>query len=190
MKYKYETLKNYALWYYYKYFPSSKNLLQKLVFKSSDEELSQKVFDNISYLINDKEVIWDKIRVYLFKNKNLNYIKNKLLEKWFEKDLVLQILEDDFLEDWVSFLNPKSLFIKIQNYKNAWKSINYIKQKLIERPEDRELIDNIIWEIFIYWEKENILTEIEKLKIKFEKPKIIQKLLQKWFNYNEIKKYV
>lgn len=204
MKYNFETLKNYALWYYFRYFPSSRKLLQKLEEKVEDRELSKKVFENISHLINDKQVIWDKIRLYLMRNKNLNYIKNKLILAWFDKYLVQEILAQDFLQEWESLLNKKSLFIKIENYKKAWKSINYIRQKLVERPEDREVVEWIIEEIFDSWEKENILRELEKLKNKFDKvnwtcsresplgdkQKIIQKLTQKWFNYNEIKKYV
>lgn len=191
MNYNFENLKNYALWYYFRYFPSSKKLLEKLNEKSKNKELSLKVFENISHLINDKQVVWDKVRLYLLRNKNLNYIKGKLLEKWFEKSLIQKILENDFLEEWKSLLNQKSLFIKIENYKNAWKSIQYIKQKLIERPEDREMVENIIEDIFQEWEDENLQKELEKLQNKnLEKQKLIQKLLQKWFQYNEIKKYL
>lgn len=190
MKYNFETLKNYALWYYFRYFPSSKKLLQKLEEKIQDQELPKKVFGNISHLINDKQVIGDKIRLYLMRNKNLKYIKNKLILAWFDKYLVEEILQNDFLEEWESLLSKKSLYIKIENYKNAGKSIQYIRQKLIERQEDRELIEWIIEEIFQDGEEKNILREIEKLKNKYDKQKIIQKLLQKWFNYNEIKKYV
>lgn len=136
-------------------------------------------------------MVWDKIRLYLLRNKNLKYITGKLLEKWFEKSLIQKILENDFLEEWKSLLNQKSLFIKIENYKKAWKSIQYIKQKLIERPEDREMVENIIEDIFQEWEDENLQKELEKLQNKgLEKQKLIQKLLQKWFQYNEIKKYL
>lgn len=191
MNYNFENLKNYALWYYFRYFPSSKKLLEKLNEKSKNNELSLKVFENISHLVNDKQVAWDKIRLYLLRNKNLKYIKGKLLEKWFEKSLIQKILENDFLEEWKSLLNQKSLFIKIENYKNAGKSIQYIKQKLIERPEDREMVENTIEDIFQEWEDENLQKELEKLQNKnLDKQKLIQKLLQKWFQYNEIKKYL
>lgn len=190
MKYTFESLKNYALWYYFKYFPSLKKLESKLMEKLPDEEICEKVMKNIWHLINEKQVIGDKIRLYLMRNKNLHYIKSKLILAWFDKYLVQEILENDFLEDWESLLNKKSLYIKIENYKNAGKSIQYIKQKLIERTEDRVIIEEIITDIFAQWESENIQREIEKLKNKYEKQKIIQKLIAKWFNYNEIKKYV
>lgn len=190
MKYNYDSLRNYALRYYFKYFPSQNKLYSKLIQKSDSEELPKKVLENISHLINEKEVIGDKIRLYLIKNKNLRYIQWKLILAWFEKYMVQEILEKDFLEEWESLLNEKSLFIKIENYKNAGKSISYVKQKLIERPEDRELIERIIQEIFENGEWENIIKETEKLKNKYEPQKIIQKLIAKWFPYNEIKKYV
>jgi len=79
MKYNYESLKNYALWYYFKYFPSLKKLQSKLMEKLPDEEICEKVMKNISHLINEKQVIGDKIRLYLMRNKNLNYIKSKLI---------------------------------------------------------------------------------------------------------------
>ena len=103
--------------------------------------------------------------------------------------MVNEILENNFLREWESLLNEKSLFIKIENYKNAGKSIQYVKQKLIERQEDREMIEKIIDDIFYDWEEENLQKELEKLQNKgLEKQKIIQKLLQKGFQYNSIKK--
>jgi SOS response regulatory protein OraA/RecX len=64
-----------------------------------------------------------------------------------------------------------------------------VKQKLIERQEDREMIEKIIDEIFYDWEDENLQKELEKLQNKgLEKQKIIQKLLQKGFYYDDIKK--
>lgn len=188
MKYNFDTLKNYALWYYFKYFPSSKRLIEKLNEKSFDTELSKKVFENIKHLINERQVIWDKIRLFLLRNKNLKYIKLKLIEKWFDKVLVEEILQNDFLEDWKSLLNEKSLYIKIENYKNAWKSINYIKQKLIERLEDRELVENIITSIFENWEEMSIKKEAEKLLKKYDKVKVTQKLIAKGFKYDEVRR--
>lgn len=188
MKYNFDTLKNYSLWYYFKYFPSSKRLLEKLNEKSDDLELSNKVFENIKYLINEEQVIWDKIRLFLLRNKNLKYIKLKLIEKWFDKFLVQEILQKDFLEEWKSLLNEKSLYIKIENYKNAWKSINYIKQKLIERSEDRELVENILQTLFENWEETSIKKEAEKLLKKYDKSKVMQKLVGKGFRYDDVRR--
>lgn len=187
--YTFDSLKNYALWYYFKYFVSPKKLMQKLKEKSKDSDLAEKVFENITHLIDEKQVISDKIRLYLLANKNYTYIKNKLAEKLFDKVLVKEILDRDFFIEGESLLSENSLRIKIQNYKSKNKSITYIRQKLVDRQEDKEIIDMIIDEVF--WEErdlEAIKKEISKLEWKYEKSKIIEKLLAKWFRYDDIKR--
>ena len=42
--------------------------------------------------------------------------------------MVQEILENNFLREGESLLNEKSLFIKIENYKNAGKSIQYVNK--------------------------------------------------------------
>lgn len=187
--YNFDSLKNYALRYYFKYFVSPKKLMQKLKEKAKDTDLPEKVFENITHLIDEKQVIQDKIRLYLLANKNYTYIKNKLAEKLFDKDLVKIILEKDFFVEWESLLNENSIRIKIQNYKQKNKSITYIKQKLVDRQEDKEIINKIIEEVFgEEKDLESIKKEISKLEKKYEKEKIIQKLLAKWFRYDDIKR--
>lgn len=187
--YTFDSLKNYALWYYFKYFVSPKKLMQKLKEKSKDSNLSEKVFENITHLIDEKQVISDKIRLYLLANKNYTYIKNKLAEKLFDKTLVKEILDRDFFIEGESLLSENSIRIKVQNYKSKNKSITYIRQKLVDRQEDKEIIDMIIDEVF--WEErdlESIKKEISKLEWKYEKSKIIEKLLAKWFRYDDVKR--
>lgn len=187
--YTFDSLKNYALWYYFKYFVSPKKLMQKLKEKSKDTTLPEKVFENITHLIDEKQVISDKIRLYLLANKNYTYIKNKLAEKLFDKNLVENILKNDFFLEWESMLNENSIRIKVQNYKWKNKSITYIKQKLIDRQEDRYIIDKITEEVF--GEERDlgaIKKEISKFQGRYSQEKIIQKLLAKWFRYNDIKR--
>ena len=187
--YTFDSLKNYALWYYFKYFVSPKKLMQKLKEKSKDSNLSEKVFENITHLIDEKQVIGDKIRLYLLANKNYTYIKNKLGEKLFDKTLVKEILDRDFFIEGESLLSENSIRIKVQNYKSKNKSITYIRQKLVDRQEDKEIIDMIIDEVF--WEERDlkaIKKEISKLEWKYEKSKIIEKLLAKWFRYDDVKR--
>jgi len=187
-KYTFQKLRDYALWYYFKYFPSNKKLQDKMLEKSWNTDLVAQVFESIKHLLNEEEIIITKIRLYLFRNKNLNYIKSKLLEKSFSKELIEIILEMYFLKEWKSLLNERYLKNIILNYKNKWKSKKYIKNKLIERQEDIKIVDKIIDEIFSDWEQEQIKKEIEKLSLKFDKNKIIEKLLRKGFSYEEIKK--
>ena len=79
---------------------------------------------------------------------------------------------------------------KIKSYKQKAKSRNYIRQKLIERSEDTSIVDTCLNEIFIDWEIESIKKEYKKLKNKYPKDKIINKLIMKWFKYNEISKII
>ncbi len=188
--YNSERLKNYALWYYFKYFPSIQKLQQKLFEKSKDQELSQKIWKSMEHLCDEQRVLEDKIRVYLIRNKNVRYIKTQLIAKWFEKEMIENFLQKEFFDEEKSLLNPISIQHKIQNYKNAGKSKRSIRQKLIESKQDEEIVEEIIQNLFQEDESENIAREYEKLEKKYEKQKIIQKLLQKWFVYNEIKNYV
>lgn len=187
---KYDTLRDYALWYYFRYYPSSQKLKSKLFDKSKDTLLVNKVFDNIKNLINEREVIDSKINTYLIKNKNINYIKSKLLEKLFDKDMVLDILEEKFLSKNQSLLSKDFLYREVTRLKNNNKSISYIKNKLIDNQNDKSLVLEVIDDVFEGGESDIIISEIDKLSWKFDNTKIIQKLLQKWFKYSDIKKYI
>lgn len=186
---KYSVLKDYALWYYFRYFPSNKKLENKLFEKSWNTELVSKVFLDISHLLNEDDIIKSKIDNYIFRNKNLNYIKNKLLEKLFPKEKIEIILREKLDLDR-SLLNGESLKRKIQNYKDRNKSINYIKQKLIERMEDRELVESCLEDVF--WKESDLASlknEYEKIK-DLDTKKLVEKLLRKGFKYSDIKKLI
>ncbi|MDR1945397.1 MAG: RecX family transcriptional regulator [Candidatus Peribacteria bacterium] len=76
----------------------------------------------------------------------------------------------------------------------------YIKQKLYERQEPKELVEKFLEESYLdfssveeegedqFWELKNLKKEYEKLKGKYEDKKIIEKLLRKGFMYDDIKK--
>lgn len=187
-----QRLKDYALWYYFRYFPSNKKLENKLLEKTEqNRELVMQVLSEISHLLQEKEIIRSKIKNYLFKNKNLNYIKQKLREKLFPNNTVEEILNSEFLEEGKSILDPFSVRKKIENYKQKGKSITYIKQKLIERSEDKSLVESWIKEAF--WNEEdleNLKKEYKRLEWRFEKQKIVEKLLRKWFKYGDIKNII
>jgi len=186
IKYNYTRLKDYALWYYFRYYPSDNKLISKLKEKS-DSDIALNVYSDIKHLLNEREIIITKIRNYLFKNKNLNYIKQKLFEKMFSKELVESILDELFLEEDTSLLNEKSLYRYIYNYKEKWKSISYIRNKFIERKEDKEIVEKVIFEVFWdSWDISWLKKEYEKIKWKYEKHKTIEKLLRKWFRYWDI----
>jgi SOS response regulatory protein OraA/RecX len=84
---------------------------------------------------------------------------------------------------------------KIRNYINKWKSKLYIKQKLFERMEDKDLWEKYLNKAFINWELENIKKVLKKLwfseELEYnEKQRILKKLLTKGFRYDEIKQII
>ena len=89
---------------------------------------------------------------------------------------------------------------KIRSYKNKWKSKLYIKQKLYERLENRDLIEQYLEEAFIEWELELVQKEYEKIKDKLnnkkdltefeKKQKLIERLMRKWFKYDDVKNVI
>jgi len=90
--YSFQRLKDYALWYYFRYYPSNKKLLRKLEEKGSQED-AQKVFQEIKHLLQEEQIIAAKIDNYIFRNKNYRYIRQKMTEKLFPKDRVENYLE-------------------------------------------------------------------------------------------------
>ena len=182
--YTFQRLKDYALWYYFHYYPSNARLQQKLREKGSEED-SKKVFDDIEHLLQEDQIIASKIDNYIFRNKNYRYIRKKMREKLFPGEKVEANLEK-YIIFWKSLLNKDFLRRKIEILISKGKSRYYIYHKLWETREDREVLDVLLNEYFQEGEKENIIREYEKLKSKFQKEKIIQKLISKWFRYDEI----
>ena len=124
----------------------------------------------------------------LYLKKIYKFVTN-LLQKRFIKDDIMFILSK-YTEEWKSILTENFLERKIIQLKNKNKSKQYIKNKLIEQPEDREVVDKILNEIFWdSWDNDALYYEYNKLNNKnIDERKIIQRLLSKWFKYDEIKK--
>jgi hypothetical protein len=70
--YTFDSLKNYALRYYFKYFVSPKKLMQKLKEKSKDKDLNFYI-GNLYCIIKS----WEIFQWHLKKSKNI-YIKNEV----------------------------------------------------------------------------------------------------------------
>ncbi|MDD3646408.1 MAG: RecX family transcriptional regulator [Candidatus Gracilibacteria bacterium] len=194
---------DYAIWYYLRYYPSIKKLENKLKQKFgpdskkgkiyggiNDEEINYILEEKLKNIIQEKEVLRSKIKSYIAKNKNLNYIKQKLREKLFSNEMIDELLQDEFLSEGESLLTRDYIRKQINLYKSKGKSRLYIKQKLIERDEDKILVESLLKEAFLDGELEQINFEYEKLNGKYEKNKVIEKLLRKGFSYNDIKKII
>ena len=152
---------DYAIWYYLRYYPSPKKLEQKLRMKFWPDSEKWKKY----WWITEEEI---------------EYILSEKLRNIIQETEVIKS--------------------KIRNYKNKWKSKLYIKQKLYERLENRELIEQYLEEAFIDWELELVQKEYEKIKDKLgnkkdltefeKKQKLIERLMRKWFKYDDIKNVV
>ena len=68
-------LKDYALWYYFKYLPSINKLENKLLEKTmQNRELVEQVFEDIKDLFQEEQIIESKVKVYLFFLKPTEYL--------------------------------------------------------------------------------------------------------------------
>lgn len=146
-------------------------------------EISQKIIDYS---------IWYYLKYYPSKEK----LKRKIVEKfwpnsenwkkyWWLSDEEIDYIINERLKNIIE--EEEVIKWKINSYKSRWKSKLYIKQKLYERLEPRELIEKYLEEAFVEWEEENLKKEYEKLKWKYDDKKIFEKLIRKWFNYNEVR---
>lgn len=181
------TLKNYALKYIEKYFPTMKKLEDKLLMKCQNIELVNQVLEKVKHLINEKKMIENKIYIEtMFWSQNINKIKTKLYNKRFPKELIEEKIEElksnpeSLIDEWVMRNRVIKLIAK-------WKSKTEIFYKLKERPQDEEMILKILDEE--YWEKETesvLIKEYNKIKDRYERNKIIQKLTSKWFKYSDV----
>jgi len=145
-------------------------------------EISQKIVDY---------AIWYYLKYYPSPRKLFIKLKQKfwpLSEKWkiywgisdeeinyiIEEKLKNIIQEEDVIES------------KIRSYKNKGKSKMYIRQKLYERQEQKELIEELLETNFEDWELENLKKEYNKIQWKYERQKVIEKLIRKGFRYDDI----
>ena len=61
----YIQLRNYAEWYYTKYFPSKRMLYEKLLSRSEERELIDRVMTDLESLIIEDKVIESRIHAYI-----------------------------------------------------------------------------------------------------------------------------
>lgn len=149
-------------------------------------EISQRIIDY---------AIWYYLKYFPSPKK----LERKLIEKfwpnsenwkkyWWIKGEEIDYIINERLKNIVQ--EQEVIKSKIRVYKLKWKSKLYIKQKLFERQENKELIEEFLEEAFLDWEFETLLKEYDKLKDKFERQKVIEKLIRKWFRYDDVKRVV
>ncbi len=145
-------------------------------------KISQKIIDY---------AIWYYLKYYPSPKK----LERKLLEKFWEQSengkkywgihsVELEYIIEEKLKNIIQ--EKEVIESKIRSYKQRGKSKQYIKQKLFERQEKRELFEELLELSFVDWELENLKKEYNKIQWKYEKQKILEKLLRKWFRYDDI----
>jgi len=153
-------------------------------------KISQKIIDYS---------IWYYIKYYPSPRKLSFKLKNKFWpdsEKWQKywgiTDEEINFIINNKLKNIIQ--EEEVIKSKIESYKNKWKSKLYIKQKMFERMENKNLSEKYLFDIFWEnWELENLEKELLKQKYNKnmtfkEKQKIFGKILRKGYDYNEIKK--
>ena len=179
-------LKNYAIWYYSKYLPSINKLKSKLIRKNPDNKVVRVILIELNELFKENEIISSQIRNYFDNGKSEKYIRQKLLLKWFEIEMIeknlLSVDSNELIEN-----QKKTIINKINSLKYK-KSKQLILQNIYRLWYDKNLISEVIGE-FLFDDGNLINKEFEKLeKTNIPKEKIIQKLISKWFRYDDIKK--
>ena len=187
-KYNFTRLKNYAEWYYFRYYPSNEKFFKKLCEKWELPD-AEKIYAEMQEFLVENRTLETLIENYIHRNKNYRYIQAKMREKLFPTEKVEKYLEK-YRVSWESLLREDFLIRKIENLLQKGKSKNYIFQKLWETSKDKELLAKIFEQYFSEAEHDALKKEYEKIKDKFEKQKVIQKLLIKGFSYDSIKKLI
>lgn len=149
-------------------------------------QISQKIIDYS---------IWYYLKYY----PSVAKLRQKLKEKFWPNSVNWKkyggIWDDEidfiiFQKMWNIIQETEVIKSKIRVFRWKGKSKLYIKQKLYERQEPKELIEQFLEEEFWNGEMENLEKEYEKLKQKFDDKKIVEKLLRKGFMYEDILKVV
>lgn len=97
----YIQLRNYAEWYYTKYFPSKRMLQEKLSERGEEEEVVSRVMCDLESLIVEDKIIESRIHAYISSGKTERYIRTKLRQKKFDTELTEKLLteREDILHD-------------------------------------------------------------------------------------------
>lgn len=191
----YTQIQNYATKYYLRYYPSKNRLIEKVKekFHPSDSVL-QTLLDDMREIIVEEEVIKAKIGHYIERWKNISYIKLKLIQKNFDKELVFKYIWN--IEENGTILDYDKTIQKVSDYLTKGKSKNYVRNKLIERPDDKEVVESAIVEVYpnnqsiIIGQLYNKLQPKFNLKERSSRDKFSQKMITAGFPWGDIKEFL
>lgn len=183
----YQTLKNYWIRYYLRYYPSISTFKKKLLSKNNNISYIKKILSEMQPILQESKIIESHLKNFIDKWKDKHYIINKLKIKWFKEEDIKTIIENNlgYNEDWKNYLK-KTISNLIQT-----KSIKEIRYSLYVKWFNKELVDQVILEFANIIQDELIQKLISQYSNKgFIKEKIIQKLILKGFSYWDFKEYL
>jgi SOS response regulatory protein OraA/RecX len=180
----YIQLRNYAEWYYTKYFPSRNMLLEKLSARSEEREVVERVMADLASLIVEENVIESRIHGYLSQGKTARYIRWKLLQKKFDSALIDNLL----LQKNETLKNPETyraqIEKRIQQWEKKWFSKKALRYELqMHYPDARELIDSLLLE---YDDRQILQKKAPELLKKYSQEQAVSRLAQKGFTFSDI----
>jgi len=204
-----EKILSYSIWYINKFQTISLNRLRdklKEKFNCSEENNNLILIDDVlnyleeNNLINEEQIIDFFIRNYLNRWKDFNYVKNSLIKKKFNKEIIETKIEEfkkKLNDNRYNYYDKNKLKQKILNKIKKWYSKKEIILKLSSNQIEKEVVENIYEEIlkqnknlFENNLKEKILKYIKQKNINLDefkdKQKVINYFLRKWFNFQEI----
>ena len=123
-----------------------------------------------------------------------------------EKELIIQLRKRKYPEKAIKkaidylkkngYLNDRQFTKDYIDFHciRRWKPIIWVKQKLIEKWVNKEIIEEVIrkkYEDIEKWIEKKIKKEIEKYKSKWLSGiEILEKLIRKWYTYQQIKNVI
>jgi len=180
----YIQLRNYAEWYYTKYFPSKRMLHEKLLSRSEERELIDRVMTDLESLIVEDKVIESRIHAYIWAGKTARYIRTKMTQKKFDKDMVEAFLwaQSDILENPETYHNQVEKYI--QKSIQKWVSKRACTYELsMKYPDARPLIDELLMD---YDDLVILQKKAPELLKKYSQEQVLWKLSQKGFQISDI----
>lgn len=180
----YIQLRNYAEWYYTKYFPSCRTLRDKLVRKSDDAEIVERVMLDLSPLFVEEKIIESRVHAYVWQGRTTRTIRQKLLEKKYDKALIDAALEIQS----ETLNNPETFRLQIERLVQrgaekgtAKKMLQYELQ--MKYPEAKDLVSELLSD---YDDADILIKKAPELLKKYTQEQVVTKLCQKGFSLSDV----
>lgn len=137
-------LRDWATNYLLRYQPSHARLHLQLKRRSANPAHIEAVLTELTAKRDERAVAFALAGRLQRQGKNLLTIRKCLLTKQFDRDLVSAAMAAITPADDVSLLDPDRTRRQVQRLLNQGRAPNQIRQRLIERPADRAVIDQAL----------------------------------------------